>query len=243
MNQLVIMKNRQAVTSSTSIADNFDKRHDHILRDIRDLAKDVPDFGEMFFETTEPDSYGRHRRIYLMNRDGFTLLAMGFTGKKAMEFKLKYIKAFNEMENQLQPKSIEDLIIMQAESMKEVKERIGAVEKKQDDITQILSLNPVEWRKKVNNIINKIAINRGGYGAYQDVRNESYELLESRARCQLSIRLTNRKRKMALEGASKSKIDKTNKMDVIADDERLTEIYLAIVKEMAIKNGVESEAV
>src|SRR5690625_4992502 len=102
MNQLVIMKNRQAVTSSTSIADNFDKRHDHILRDIRDLAKDVPNFGEMFFETTEPDSYGRHRRIYLMNRDGFTLLAMGFTGKKAMEFKLKYIKAFNEMENQLQ---------------------------------------------------------------------------------------------------------------------------------------------
>ena len=243
MNQLVIMKNRQAVTSSTSIADNFDKRHDHILRGIRDLAKDVPNFGEMFFETTEPDSYGRHRRIYLMNRDGFTLLAMGFTGKKAMEFKLKYIKAFNEMENQLQPKSIEDLIIMQAESMKEVKERIGAVEKKQDDITQILSLNPVEWRKKVNNIINKIAVNRGGYGAYQDVRNESYELLESRARCQLSIRLTNRKRKMALEGASKSKIDKTNKMDVIADDERLTEIYLAIVKEMAIKNGIESEVV
>ena len=98
MNQLVIMKNRQAVTSSTSIADNFDKRHDHILRDIRDLAKDVPNFGEMFFETTEPDSYGRHRRIYLMNRDGFTLLAMGFTGKKAMEFKLKYINAFNQME-------------------------------------------------------------------------------------------------------------------------------------------------
>jgi phage regulator Rha-like protein len=117
--------------------------------------------------------------------------------------------------------------------------RLETVEKKQDDITQILSLNPTEWRKKVNDIINKIASRRGGtVQVFQDVRNESYELLESRAKCRLSIRLNNRKRDMALEGASKSKVDKVNKMDVIASDDRLTEIYLAIVKEMAIKNGV-----
>lgn len=52
----------------------------------------------MFFEATELDSYGRERRVIYMNRDGFTILAMGFTGKKALQFKLKYIEAFNKME-------------------------------------------------------------------------------------------------------------------------------------------------
>jgi len=118
-------------------------------------------------------------------------------------------------------------------------QRLTAVERKQDNINELLSLNPTEWRKKVNNIINKIAQSRGGFQAYRDVRNESYKILEERGRCQLSTRLTNRKQKMALEGSPKSKVDKTSKMDVIADDARLTEIYLAVVKEMAIKNDVE----
>ena len=98
MNELVIMKNRQAVTTSLQVSVNFKKRHDHILRDVDAMKKDVPNFGEMFSPATTTDSYGRERRIYYMNRDGFSLLAMGFTGKKALQFKLKYIKAFNEME-------------------------------------------------------------------------------------------------------------------------------------------------
>lgn len=100
--ELVIMRDRQAVTTSLQVAQNFEKRHDHILRDIDAIKKDVPNFGEMFIETMELDSYGRDRRIYYMNRDGFSLLAMGFTGKKALQFKLKYIDAFNQMEKQLQ---------------------------------------------------------------------------------------------------------------------------------------------
>jgi len=55
----------------------------------------------MFFEDESPDKYGRNQKIYLMNRDGFSLLCMGFTGKKALEWKLKYIEAFNEMEEKL----------------------------------------------------------------------------------------------------------------------------------------------
>jgi len=88
-------------TTSRAVADVFEKRHDHILRDIDDLRKDVPNSGEMFFEIQEPDSYGRMQRAYQMNRDGFSLLAMGFTGEKALAWKLKYIKAFNEMEAEL----------------------------------------------------------------------------------------------------------------------------------------------
>ena len=107
MSDIVLsMQSGEPVASSRQIADNFEKRHDHVMRDIDAMKKDVPNFGEMFFETTAPDSYGREQRAYLMNRDGFTLLAMGFNGKAALEWKLKYIAAFNEMEKKLteQPK-------------------------------------------------------------------------------------------------------------------------------------------
>ena len=88
-------------TTSRIVAECFEKQHKHVLRDIDELKKDVPNFGLMFYEIQEPDSYGRLQRVYQMNRDGFSLLAMGFTGDKAMAWKLKYITAFNEMEAEL----------------------------------------------------------------------------------------------------------------------------------------------
>ncbi|HZG71753.1 MAG TPA: hypothetical protein VEY51_09480, partial [Chondromyces sp.] len=135
-------------------------------------------------------------------------------------------------------KQIFDSVARTQLKQQEQDKRLDAVEKKQDNIKEVLSLNPTEWKKKVNKIINAIALSKGGFQAYADVRKESYQLLEDRARCRLSIRLTNKKSEMALNGVTKSKIDKVNKMDVIGDDARLTEIYLAIVKEMAIKYGV-----
>lgn len=102
MNNLVIMKNNQAVTSSLQIAETFGKEHKNVLRDVSNLQLDRLNFEHMFKEGIEPDSYGRDRKVIYMNRDGFTLLAMGFTGSKAMEFKIKYIEAFNEMEQQIQ---------------------------------------------------------------------------------------------------------------------------------------------
>lgn len=101
MNNLVIMKNKQAVTSSLQIAETFGKRHRDVLKAITNLQKDVRNFAHMFNETNIPDSYGRDRKAFYMNRDGFTLLAMGFTGSEALAFKLKYIDAFNAMEQSL----------------------------------------------------------------------------------------------------------------------------------------------
>ncbi len=101
MNDLVIMKDQQAVTSSLQVAETFNKNHRDILRAIDDLEKDVRNFAQMFSITDLPDTYGRKRRAFYMNRDGFTLLAMGFTGKKALKFKMQYIEAFNNMENEL----------------------------------------------------------------------------------------------------------------------------------------------
>lgn len=128
MTDLVIIQNRQAVTSSLRVAESFEKEHRNVLRDIDSLKKDVLNFEQMFFETEIPDSYNRPRRAFLMNRDGFTLLAMGFTGKKALEFKLKYIEAFNRMEQQLkelnQPSYMIDDPIKRAEKwIEEQKEK------------------------------------------------------------------------------------------------------------------------
>ena len=102
MNDIILsMQNGEPVVSSRQIAENFDKNHRDVLRAVDNLKEDVRNFAQMFFESTEPDSYGREQRAYLMNRDGFALLAMGFTGKAALEWKLKYIQAFNEMEKKL----------------------------------------------------------------------------------------------------------------------------------------------
>lgn len=125
---LVTIQNQQVVTSSLRVAESFEKEHRNVLRDIDSLKKDVLNFEQMFFETEIPDSYNRPRRAFLMNRDGFTLLAMGFTGKKALEFKLKYIEAFNRMEQQLkelnQPSYMIDDPIKRAEKwIEEQKEK------------------------------------------------------------------------------------------------------------------------
>lgn len=94
--------NDQAVTSSLLIAEKFEKSHDNVLKAIRKMVDEgIVKNNEtpMFEETTYINEQNKQAYpMFLMNRDGFTLLAMGFTGKKAMQFKLEYIKAFNKME-------------------------------------------------------------------------------------------------------------------------------------------------
>lgn len=94
----VRIENDQMITDSRNVANVFGKRHDNVIRDIEGIKKDVLNFEEMFFEGTMPDTYWREQKVYFMNRDGFTLLAMGFTGQDAMRWKLKYIEAFNALE-------------------------------------------------------------------------------------------------------------------------------------------------
>lgn len=133
MNELVIMADEQAVTSTTSVAENFEREHHDVIKSVEKLKEDVGTFSDMFYHTKELDSYGRGRKVYLMNRDGFTLLAMGFTGRKATKFKLEYIKAFNRMENYInQPKVLSETEQLKA-SMKlslETSEELGEIKSK-----------------------------------------------------------------------------------------------------------------
>lgn len=103
MNELIQIKNEQAVTSSLIVAEQFNKRHDQVLRDIDEiLSKSPQKCGSLFEESTYIHSQNKQEyRMFYMNRDGFSILAMGFTGTKAMDFKLDFINAFNVMEIEL----------------------------------------------------------------------------------------------------------------------------------------------
>lgn len=101
MNDIILStQNGEPVASSRQIAESFGKEHKHVLDSIKNLVAENSAAKSMFYETTF-ENRGKQYPMYLMNRDGFTLLAMGFTGKAALEWKLKYIQAFNEMEKKL----------------------------------------------------------------------------------------------------------------------------------------------
>lgn len=111
MNDLVYLKTEEAMTDSLTVAESFGKRHDRVIRAIENLSADLPKNGAVkFIQSRYKDAKGEFRKRYLMNRDGFSLLVMGFNGKKALEWKLKYIDAFNKMESVLTEKRTADWI-------------------------------------------------------------------------------------------------------------------------------------
>lgn len=102
-------KVEQVAVTSLDVASTFEKEHYHVMEDIRNIMNNVssPEFSGLFLEGTYTASNGKKQPMYIMNRDGFTLLVMGYTGEKAMRFKLAYIKQFNAMEAALQGKFVE----------------------------------------------------------------------------------------------------------------------------------------
>ena len=113
MNNYVDIKNLNGTTvvSSREVAANFEKQHKHVLEKIAELIETIQPAenpARYFIASEYKDSKGEMRKEYLCTRDGFTLLAMGFTGPKAIEWKLKYIEAFNRMEAELRKAPLTD---------------------------------------------------------------------------------------------------------------------------------------
>lgn len=137
MNEIVFRgANDQAVTSSLLIAEKFGKEHKNVMQSIRNLIGGTAEnsaIAEMFSESTYLNEQNKEQPMFLMNRDGFTLLAMGFTGKKAMQFKLEYIKAFNSMEAQInasqKPKSQLEILQMSINQLVEQEHRLSSIER------------------------------------------------------------------------------------------------------------------
>ncbi|PFW97441.1 ORF6N domain-containing protein [Bacillus pseudomycoides] len=192
----------------------------------------------------------RAQNVYIISERGYAKLLKILEDDLAWELYDEFVDKYFNMRNkqidtaQLSPElqMFQKLFITLAEQeiiQKDLKKEITETKQQVYNISEIVSLNSTDWRKETTNLINKIASKLGGYNAHRDIRNESYEMLEYRAKANLSIRVTNKKKKMALEGAAKSKIDKVSKLDVISEDKKLLEIYLAVIKEMAIKYQVE----
>lgn len=139
------------------------------------------------------------------------------------------LQMFNRMFNSLAQQELE---------MKKTVEKQEQLETKVDGIKDLLSMDAKNWRSEVNNIIKKIAVRQGGFDKFKEIANESYIKLENKAHCKLDIRLENRRKNMIAQGMGKSTVKRLNKLDIISEDHRLKEIYVSVVKMMAIKYGL-----
>ena len=116
---------------------------------------------------------------------------------------------------------------------------LAGLEQKLQNTCEVIDLDKTAWRKDSEHLINKIARATGeGYGGIRLLYEEIYRSIESRAGVSLNTRLTNKRNRMAGEGVCKSKRDKLTRVDIIAEDKKLIEIYVAIVKELAVKYGI-----
>ena len=138
MDKLVKINDGQIVVESRKIAEHFDKQHKHVLDAIENIKAENSAVTPMFCETTYTAGTGKAYKEYLMNRDGFSLLVMGFTGKKALEWKIKYIQAFNAMEEELR-------------KPKEIPEKNSVLQSKRVEIMELNS------RTRAANLLLKIA--------------------------------------------------------------------------------------
>lgn len=180
--------------------------------------------------------------LTLITERGYLMLVKSFQDDLAWEvqgqlvdtyFKVKEVVTdTNNLPPELQMfKSLFDNQAKQYLEMQKINDKV-------DSIREVVSLDTTSWRKDTQALINKIAVSLGGGQAFQQIREESYKLLNMRMGVDVATRLTNLRRRMAEEGTSKSKRDKMSYLDVIAADKKLIEGYTAIVKEMAIKYGI-----
>lgn len=158
-------------------------------------------------------------------------------------FRVKQNKAIDS--TQLSPelqmfKSIFDTVAAQQLENKQIKQDLNQTKQEVQAMKDVITIKPSEeWRKKTNVLINRICMKTGDYKTTKD---EIYKALQERAGCDLKVRLKNMRGRLLLNGATQSKADSMNYLDVIAEDKKLIEIYTAIVKELAIKNSVKEAA-
>lgn len=160
--------------------------------------------------------------------------------RKTGSYSVQQPNAFENLSPQLQ------VLIQMETRQKQIEARqaeqataLAGLEQKIQNTCEVIALDKTAWRKDSEHLINKIARATGeGYGGIRLVYEEIYRSIESRAGVSLNTRLTNKRNRMAGEGVCKSKRDKLTRIDIIAEDKKLIEIYVAIVKELAVKYGI-----
>lgn len=167
-------QNDQVVTTSLKIAEVFGKRHNDVLKSIRNLTSAQNCAVLKMFETSSYVSeQGKEQPMFIMNRDGFTLLAMGFNGEKALDFKVKYIEAFNKMEAELKSQQTKQLSaaesLLQSVQLLVAHERqLSLLEQKQENMQKAMNglfdrVNSLSFendmmKQKLNNEIERYTV-------------------------------------------------------------------------------------
>lgn len=161
------------VVTSRQVAEDFGKEHKNVLQTISNLAAENSAVKNMMIESTY-ENRGKQYPEYLLTRDGFSLLVMGFTGSKALSWKLKYIEAFNKMEEhikgQAKPLTTEEMLELQFKYAKEVKEEVRELKDDFNSFKDNAPLFNVEC-KELQGLVRKKGIEvLGGKGsqAYKD---------------------------------------------------------------------------
>ena len=165
MNEIVYRgESNQPLTNSKLVAEVFGKEHKHVREAIKKLITTAENstVHQMFSESTYLNEQNKEQPMFIMNQDGFTLLAMGFNGKKAMEFKLKYIEAFNDMKRQIEqskpsvPQNYLEALkyLVKAE---EEKQQLAFENKKQQEQIITISKTNMELGNKITEMLPKVS--------------------------------------------------------------------------------------
>ena len=167
MNEIVYRgESNQPLTNSKLVAEVFGKEHRNVVRDIKNLIEGgvlKNEQTQMFEETTYINEQNKQSYpMFIMNQDGFTLLAMGFNGKKAMEFKLKYIEAFNAMKRQIEQSkpSVPQNYLEALKSLvkaEEEKQQLALENKQKDETIITISKANVELGNKITEMLPKVS--------------------------------------------------------------------------------------
>lgn len=187
-------------------------------------------------EYTKIVDYSSPKGLVLLTESGYLMLVKSFTDDLAWEVQRKLVnnyfraKQVAEVFSQLSPQ-VQALINLELKQ-KEMESEIAATKEQISTIKDTIVNRDEDWRKDINKKLRKIGFK---HGRYNEFVNESYELLEARARCNLKRRLENYRERLKKAGATKTAINRANYLDVIAQDERLKEIYINIVNQMYVK--------
>lgn len=171
---------------------------------------------------------------YIFKLEPAKEIAMVENSEKGKQIRKYFIVIEEKIKSLMKPDSIEDLIIMQATAMKQMKQQVALLKETTQTIKDTIITQPDNLREEINRILNKIS-NSVGHNKYHEIRSESYKLLERRARVDLQRRLDNYRTRLVKEGAGKTKINQACKLDVIEQDLKLQEIYAKIIQEYTIK--------
>lgn len=255
------MQNLMALNKMTSmqIAEVTGKLHKNILADIRDEAEKLENGGLSGELKFQPSTYTTEQNkvmpCYELTKEGVLQLAARYDAvvrAKLIEAVMKQeqqpqitqlspeLQLFKQMFDAVAKAQIENaetkqIALTATSTANEVKQEL-------QDIRDVMTLDTRSWRKDTSALINKMASKAGGYQHIEAIRKESYRLFTERMNVNLEIRLTNIKKEAALNGMTQAKLKQFNYLDAIEKDKRLVEGYIAIVKEMAVKCGIDKKS-